>query len=201
MHAILLETTYDEALTHLPDVFRNESPDVLHLRGTRMGIDEVRTLIREAFLTPMNASERVFILAYPSYTHEAQNALLKLLEEPPRTARFYMITERAGVLLPTLRSRFMVEDVQRAEQHFTIDTFLRLSYGERLAEIARRIEKKDDVWVSELIKALERWAHESHDAAFMKSFFDLAPSFHTPGASKKMILEHLALLLPSHTSA
>jgi hypothetical protein len=202
MHALLLEGSYEWALTFLPLEYRTEGADVVHYRGLRMGIDEVRTLIQEAYLTPMNAVERVFILAYPDFTREAQNALLKLLEEPPTTARFYVITNRAGNLLETVRSRLVYGGNEEQTFHAReYEDFLRLSYAERLEHIATHIQKKDDVWITSLMRALGVWAHLHADATFMKSFLELQSFFYTPGASKKMILEHLALLLPSHTHA
>jgi len=202
MHAVLIEASYIEGLTYLPLACRTESPDIVHLSGSRMGIDEVRSLIREAYMTPLYGSERVFVLAYGAFTEEAQNALLKLLEEPPKTARFYIITERPNLLLSTLRSRLVRADVGlHEESSFDLHAFLRLSYGDRLAEIASRAQKKDEVWLTDLMQAIETRAHDSKDASLIRSVLSLKPYFHTPGASKKMILEHLVLLLPSHTKA
>jgi DNA polymerase III delta prime subunit len=162
-----------------------------------MGIDDVRALIKEAYLMPLVGTKRVFLLAYSSFTEEAQNALLKLLEEPPTTARFYVITERADVLLPTLRSRLTVEEIKEQQPLRDIfEAFLALSPGLRIKEIGVRAEKKDDEWLLTLMKGFEEWAHEKKDRAFMRTFLDLQSLYHTQGASKKMILEHLALLLP-----
>ncbi len=200
MHAILIEASYTEGLMYLPPECRTESPDIVHLSGSRMGIDEVRSLIQEAYMTPMHGTERVFVLAYGAFTEEAQNALLKLLEEPPKTARFYIISERPNLLLSTLRSRLVRADVEpHEESSFDIRAFLRLSYGERLAEIASRSQKKDEAWLINLMEAMETRAHDSKDAPLIRSVLSLKPYFHTSGASKKMILEHLVLLLPSHT--
>ncbi len=200
MHAILLEGSYEWALTCLPEAYRSEGADVMHYRGIRMSIDEVRALIQEAYRTPMNASERIFVLAYPDFTHEAQNALLKLLEEPPQTARFYIVTPRAGDLLETVRSRLIHEKTEKSSGYSEAHSdFFRLTYAERLEHIATHIQKKDDAWVASLMRALEVWAHEQKDRAFIKSFLELQSFFYTQGASKKMILEHLALMLPPNT--
>jgi DNA polymerase III delta prime subunit len=192
-HALLLSGTYEWAVTQLPDEHRVESVDVLHFRGERMGIDEVRSLIEEAYKTPLIGTERVFVLAYPSYTEQSQNALLKLLEEPPRTARFYLITERPDVLLPTLRSRLMMVDSESHRENDADESFFRLSIGEQLEEIARHAKEKDEGWLTSLMESFEREAHERKSAAFMRILLELKPMFHMPGASRKMILEHLAL--------
>ena len=56
-----------------------------------MGIDEVRMIIYEAYLKPIHEDKRSFIIAYAGLTLDAQNALLKLLEDPPVTAQFFII--------------------------------------------------------------------------------------------------------------
>ncbi len=195
-HALLLEGTYAWALTRLPEGYRKETTDVLHFRGERMGIDEVRSLIEEAYKTPLIGTERVFVLAYPSYTEQSQNALLKLLEEPPKTARFYIVTERGDMLLPTLRSRLILSDTEFVEGTNEYQSFFRLSYGEQLDEIARRAKDKDEAWLTSLMEAFEERAHECKNGEFIKMLLELKPMFHMPGASRKMILEHLTLLFP-----
>lgn len=198
-HALLLSGTYAWALTCLPEAYRTETLDVLHFRGERMGIDEVRALIQEAFRTPRIGSERIFVLAYPSFTEQSQNALLKLLEEPPRTARFYIVTARPDVLLPTLRSRLISAGVESRIQNETQERFLLLPIGAQLEEIARHAKDKDEAWLTGLMEALEERAHNTHDSVFMRSILELKPMFHMPGASRKMLLEHLVLLLPPST--
>ncbi len=140
---------------------------------------------------------------FQEFTHEAQNALLKLLEEPPATAQFYIITESKGGLLPTLVSRLVrfgieesSEDSSRAEE---IDAFFSASYADRLAYILERTNKKDDIWASHIMDAFETYAERNTDAQLMQMLCDIQPMFAAPGASKKMILEHLALLLPPKT--
>jgi DNA polymerase III delta prime subunit len=165
-----------------------------------MGIDEVRTLIYAAYQTPLSGSQRHFILAYADFTIEAQNALLKLLEEPPLTAQFYIVTENEGKLIPTLVSRL----VKRGEEDAVttrkvtdaVSAFFAASYPERLSEIAEKNTAKDDAWALQILNALETYAERERDVAMMRSLTDLRSMFFAPGASKKMILEHLALILP-----
>lgn len=74
--------------------------------GLYFKIDEVRRIIHEVSLRPIEAHWKVFLLERVDYLREeASNALLKVLEEPPGDAVFILITEVAEVLLPTVRSR------------------------------------------------------------------------------------------------
>jgi len=81
--------------------FHHFIPEGLYFR-----IDEVRRIIHEVSLRPIESHWKVFLLERVDYMREeAANALLKVLEEPPGDAVFILITEVAEVLLPTVRSR------------------------------------------------------------------------------------------------
>lgn len=196
MHALLLLGSYNWSLTVIPESFRNEGADVMHMRGARLGIDEVRNLVHEANLTPLVGSERVFLLAYDDMTHEAQNALLKIVEEPPTTSRFYIVVRREGILLPTLRSRLVLHESEGdVDAGPVFETFMKSSYGERLKAIGDHATKKDDAWMRELWQGFERHAHDTHAPELLRTVLDFSPHFERPGSSKKMILEQLSLLV------
>ena len=82
---------------------------------------------------PSEAQRKVYVLRQADTMNPAaQNALLKLLEEPPRSASFILAAERAESLLPTVRSRCEVircnseadalpaEAVQEAEAYLAL---------------------------------------------------------------------------------
>jgi len=75
------------------------------------GLASVRLLHRQAGLTPVTGSRKIFILGDAERlvpqesSQEAANALLKLLEEPPADSVFVLTTVDARRLLPTIRSR------------------------------------------------------------------------------------------------
>ena len=86
-------------------------PDIITLTKDRdrasVGVDNVREqIISEVFLKPRNARRKIFIIEYgDELSAEAQNALLKTIEEPPAYAIIFLLTENADTLLPTIRSR------------------------------------------------------------------------------------------------
>jgi DNA polymerase-3 subunit delta' len=70
--------------------------------------DATRQLLRAAQLHPFEARGQVFVVVNAeTLSDEAANVLLKLLEEPPRSAprNFLLLTPAADRLLPTVRSR------------------------------------------------------------------------------------------------
>ena len=69
-------------------------------------IPQIRAMLRAASMKPFQARRKVFVLAQAdTMTPEAQNALLKVLEEPGPEAFFLLTTENEAGLLPTIRSR------------------------------------------------------------------------------------------------
>jgi DNA polymerase-3 subunit delta' len=69
-------------------------------------IERVRELVREIDGRPFEAAARaVLIDDAHAMTEQAQNALLKSLEEPPPTSHVFLITPSPQTLLPTIRSR------------------------------------------------------------------------------------------------
>jgi DNA polymerase-3 subunit delta' len=85
-----------------PDVTVHEPTD-----GKKsIGVSLIRDIRTAAFIKPQELSVRVFIIRQAhTMTTEAQNALLKILEEPPKGVFFFLLCENASLLLPTVRSR------------------------------------------------------------------------------------------------
>src|SRR5262249_50667507 len=69
-------------------------------------IDQVRDAIDRAAYRPFEGRRRLVIVeGADALVGEAQNALLKTLEEPPPSSVFVLLTSRPDLLLPTLLSR------------------------------------------------------------------------------------------------
>jgi len=85
-----------------PDLFLAE-PEGATLT---LKIERVRDLVREIDARPFEAAARaVLIDDAHTMTEQAQNALLKSLEEPPPTSHVFLVTPSPQTLLPTIRSR------------------------------------------------------------------------------------------------
>lgn len=66
-------------------------------------IEDAKEVISEAYKSEENT--KTLILGAKSFTVPAQNALLKILEEPPRNIVFILIAPNKSTFLPTVRSR------------------------------------------------------------------------------------------------
>ncbi len=72
----------------------------------QIGIAQVQSLQQWALLKPYQRQFKgAFIYPADALTREAQNSLLKLLEEPPSQTAFFLLTRQRHQLLPTIRSR------------------------------------------------------------------------------------------------
>lgn len=77
-----------------------------------IAVDQVRELRKEAFIRPHKADKRVFIIdKADTMNASSQNALLKVLEEPPETVMFVLIAENKASFLDTVISRCVVLNV------------------------------------------------------------------------------------------
>jgi DNA polymerase-3 subunit delta' len=69
-------------------------------------VDQVRDVVERTGYLPFEGRRRVVIIDdADAMLSEAQNALLKTLEEPPASSMFVLVTSRPDELLPTVRSR------------------------------------------------------------------------------------------------
>ncbi len=76
--------------------------------GNQIKIDQIRQLQEFVGLKPTGRRKVVLIDEAGKMNQQAQNALLKTLEEPPPDTHFVLIAERRGELLPTILSRCQV---------------------------------------------------------------------------------------------
>ncbi len=83
------------------------SKETIDSESSSIGVDAVRSLQKFLYDKPIASARRTAILSDADLlTTEAQNALLKITEEPPAHALIIVIIPNPEELLPTLRSRF-----------------------------------------------------------------------------------------------
>ncbi len=83
-------------------------PDIIELGhdSDAVKVDEIRDLKRDALLRPNDGERKVYIINRADMlTHQAQDALLKILEEPPHFTFFILLCYNYSDLLPTVVSR------------------------------------------------------------------------------------------------
>lgn len=85
-------------------------PDIItvtHEKPSSISVDEIREQLNgDILIKPYSSPYKIYIIPEADLmTVQAQNALLKTLEEPPEYAIIFLLTENADNLLATIRSR------------------------------------------------------------------------------------------------
>ena len=88
----------------------NNQPDIIrvtHEKPNTISIDDIREQINnDIVIKPYSSKYKIYIVPDADMMSvQAQNALLKTIEEPPAYAVILLLTENAEILLPTIRSR------------------------------------------------------------------------------------------------
>lgn len=99
-HILLVNEPLEYATAYMQD----KNPQNYKLFcANELSIDIARAIIDECYIA--NENTKTIVIAANSYNIPAQNALLKILEEPPSGIVFLLLTQRKLTLLPTIRSR------------------------------------------------------------------------------------------------
>ncbi len=170
----------------------------------RFGINDARRLIELASLK--NFKDMVFLIVTPSITTEAQQALLKLFEEPQVGTTFVLVVP-PGILLPTLKSRMLVYPAldRTAPKDPTAVKFLKAPGKERSNIVAALL--KDDEGarerVREFINELEaecvklNFTQRPEGRRGLEDIAKVRDYLRDRSPGLKMLLEHLAVALPT----
>lgn len=85
-----------------PDIIK-----VVHEKPNSISVDDIRQQVNnDILIKPYQGPYKIYIISEADLmTPQAQNALLKTIEEPPQYAVLFLLTENAEMLLPTITSR------------------------------------------------------------------------------------------------
>jgi len=187
------------------------NPDFFDRKYETLTIDDARALKSLAGTRPVDdGGKKIFVLTMNGITVEAQNALLKLLEEPPEYAHFFLIIPSAHLLLPTVRSRLSQIDntiqkysdsVAETGSRQATSLFIGMTTTKRLDAIKRLMddiskEKKTKQDAVDLLNGLEASIHGKGLKGNIKALeaIETARKYMNDRApSMKMLLEYVAL--------
>ncbi len=203
----------------------SENPNVTTLRYGLFSVEDARKLRSLAELSPTVGTEKVLVVSVTRLFHEAQNALLKLFEEPPAGTTLILVLPSEGMLLPTLRSRLLplpsssgafadagtsgaISDVAQE--------FISAKAAEREKLVTRIVEKaksdKDEekqaarLAAIQLVEGLtiytyQKWVVEkdmkkrTEQQLLLDDLHAFLPILHERSAPLKLIFEHLLLVV------
>lgn len=116
------------------EIMSGRSMDVLEIdAASNRGIDDARSLRDKAVLLPSNLRVKVFIIdEVHMLTKEAFNALLKLIEEPPKQTIFVLCTTDVNKIPETVLSRLVRVDFRRGGKEELLKALKRVVEGEKI---------------------------------------------------------------------
>lgn len=215
-HAYVIEGEEASALKALKEFFLsqnilvNGNPDYTLHQTELFSIEDSQRFIKMSSMRS-TGGKKIFVSAFQTITHEAQNALLKLFEEPPTDTHYFMIVPSLSLLLPTVRSRVMTVRHERRHERVVEDRvspiekevikFVDASKAERIGMVKDIIS--DRTHTNLFLDALERYIagnkagnKKAKTKEVLEALYLVRKYIRDRGASPKMLLEYFALISP-----
>ena len=173
-------------LAHNLDDRGNLKPD-----AKAISVNTVRNMIEKMQMSSMSGQWRVVLIdAVDELTVAAENAILKLLEEPPQHTLFLLVTHQLSNVLPTVRSRARIEkmhpltisELRELCVRFMGDTeisteILKLANGS-FGKIANLKATGGDVIYEELLSVLQNKRSNASDMLTVAEKISVSPALY-----------------------
>ena len=114
----------------------NNHPDFMQIQpeGKAIKIEQIRYMQEKIAEKPIQSNRKIYILKdADTMTKEAQNSLLKTLEEPPTYAIIILIASNESKLLNTIKSRCIILPFQPIEKE-ELKNYMKAQYAIELSE-------------------------------------------------------------------
>jgi len=208
-HAYLIEgehaVIFPEIVKIVEDwgVKTSGNPDFCSITVDSFKIEDARNLKSLTSERGITKSKKVFVISANNFLLEAQNALLKMFEEPAIDTHFFLILPDAGVLIKTLASRFHYIAAPGEPESKDAKKFVLLSKRERIDFLKELLAEDEEEVESGRSKAakflneLETFLHAKgeRNVGLFEQIFKARKYLRQPGSSTKNLLESVALML------
>ena len=142
------------------------------LKKASIAVDQIRDMIEDVYLRPMIAEKKVYLFPEADTLNpNAQNALLKVFEEPPGDSVIILSSENSERLLPTIRSRGVRVRFSRHPEE-EIRAFVKERYPARSGDAAF-ISRFADGRLGEAQKLCEDAAFSEKRREFFGAIFEM----------------------------
>lgn len=204
-HAVLLiHENREEISNSLWNELQEISPAHRFFNQTVLDIDTARNIITWAN-TPYN-DEKIALISFHTASLPAQNAMLKVIEEPPVGVRFILLTSNKESLIETVLSRVQeIKSEGRKTKSDDAEEFLNTNYSSRMklpfvVSLLSKMDedgRKDREQVRNFILSLaEVLKNKKAESKYILETLETASYASDSSASGKALLEYLSLLLP-----
>lgn len=188
--------------------FSNPDVDLLYLKDDeKLGVEAVKKIREFLSIKPYQKDKKAVVaVSAGNLTPEAQNALLKSLEEPPKDSIIILGVSSEAKLLPTILSRCQIINInQKSDQSLTekflkdIDDLVHSSYEQRFQFIEKLEEKEVFLQALTVYFRKNLASHiSSGDSSYLDFLKELieAQKYALQNVNIRAILEYLMLKMP-----
>lgn len=227
-HAFIIEGDTAQTRPAIFDFLKKEfgmdmgHNDLILLDRGDFGIDNVQEIVDVNSRKPTVGMYKVIVVVLHTISHQAQNAILKTLEEPRPGTFIFILTNTSAIFLPTILSRVQVVRAFSAIANggtyksttnngaLSPELFIKNSPTKRLAQVKEILDLKADEEIGDaaifsFIQEVEKLVYSSSNGAntsstshtsIAKIFTKVEDYMRDTSSSKKLLLEYIALRLP-----
>ena len=218
-HAYCIEAFGTDAVKDVLEFVENKmgfrtkgNPDFWFAEYDTLNVDASRKIRETHFQKPTMGDLRVSVIFTNFITEQAQNAMLKMFEEPTGGTCFFLISPSAGNFLPTLKSRMNFVDIGGKvimdKNSLSAKEFLSATIADRLKKIKKLLddisdEKQSKIQVvsflnnllSEVRNNTKMSEASKHELFVLEEIEKCRRYASDTSPSLKILLEHLALVI------
>lgn len=157
-----------------------------------IGIEEIKQFQQKLFLRPLRSEYKaVIIYDAQTLTTEAQNAMLKILEEPPEQTLIILTAESTESMLPTILSRCSIITLEEEKKN--------VSNADK-EEVSSIIRLLPNMSISQALMVAEKWSKSKQDALhYLEMIIITLREIYLVNASDRVIPIQLRSLQETHT--
>ncbi len=220
-HFYLIEGDREAVIPHIRralsarGILLDTNPDVVIEEYMSFTVDDAALLRKRQSEQATGGQGKFFIIAAQAIIREAEQSLLKALEEPTPGTHFIFIVRSLGHVADTIKSRAQIRRIAEVVEHqsslLPVAEFLRSTPPERLAMITKYLKSHEDdettgalrdgafAFMSELEPALGHMLENNPKevTTALHYIYDAKRYLGLRGMSMKMMLEYLVFIVPT----
>ena len=156
---------------HHPDCITVDDPE-----KKTVTVDMIRQAREDMFIRPNEADHKIYLIPRAQEMGvAAQNALLKVLEEPPGYGIFLLLTDNPDKMLPTIRSRCRELSLQPLKKEILISALLK-QFPQAQSEDLEAAAERSGGFLGQAVSLLESSQEEQPQTeAFVKAMAEKDP--------------------------
>lgn len=202
----MLTDSRDTALSQVTEYYEKNEKAMLSVFDTKqLRVEDISAIQKQTVLK--GDTQKIIVISFYQFLREAQNKMLKTLEELDSSFRIIFITESGEGVLPTVLSRSQVFRLEwkKKEESSHVRLFLQtnptlrseLPFVKVMLSQKDGDDKKDREAVTHFLSELLACvAHRNVDSALSEELLTFISLSKDKASSSKMILDYLAFRLP-----